>query len=342
MPSPPSVPDQDRLLELIEAFAGQNILVLGDLVVDRFIRGTPKRISREAPVLILRHEGEELVPGGGANAIANLRALDGRPVPVGVVGDDEAGAALLDIFHQRGIPTDGVLVCSGYRTPCKTRILAGAKHAIKQQIVRYDIEDTLSLAAGERAKLLRSLERHAEACPVFVCSDYGLGAAEPDLARAFEAGDRLLRIGDSRHRLADLGGFDGASPNEEELDSLEGEEGSILERGRRLRDRLGVRFLLLTRGSQGMVLYEDDGASTIPVHGTDQVADVTGAGDTVIGTLALALAAGASPLEAALLANYAGGTVVMKMGTATVSREELRVAVRADPGPLEELRWERY
>jgi rfaE bifunctional protein kinase chain/domain len=340
VPPKSRVPDAARLLELIDGFAEQPILVLGDLVADRFIRGTPKRISREAPVLILRHDGEELVPGGGGNAVANLHALGGRPLPVGFVGDDEPGRALLDCFARRSIPIDGILVRRGYRTACKTRVLAGARHAIKQQIVRFDVEDPSPLSAAERAELERRLAQRVPRSRVFVLSDYGLGAADPSLLMALESRDGQVRIADSRYRLGEIRGLDGATPNEEELESLEGEQGSILERGQRLRARIGARFLLLTRGSHGMILFEEGRAATIPVHGTDQVADVTGAGDTVLGTFALASAAGADPLEAALLANYAGGVVVMKMGTATLGRDELRAAVRADARPLQELRWE--
>jgi rfaE bifunctional protein kinase chain/domain len=262
-------------------------------------------------------------------------------LPVGFVGDDEPGRALLDVFARRGIPIDGILVRRGYRTACKTRVLAGARHAIKQQIVRFDVEDPSPLSADERADLERRLIQRATRCRVFVLSDYGLGAADPSLAMGLESRDGQIRIADSRYRLGEIRGLDGATPNEEELESLEGEEGSILERGQRLRARIGARFLLLTRGSNGMILFEDSRAVTIPVHGTDQVADVTGAGDTVLGTFALASAAGAAPLEAALLANYAGGVVVMKMGTATLGRDELRAAVRADTRPLQELRWEK-
>ena len=341
VPPRSAAPETARLLELIDGFARQPVLVLGDLVADRFIRGTPKRISREAPVLILRHDGEELVPGGGGNAVANLHALGGSPLVVGVVGDDEPGRALLRWFEERGIPVDGILVRRDYRTACKTRILAGARHAIKQQIVRYDIEDPRPLSPVERTELERRLRDRAPRARVFVLSDYGLGAGDPALAAQLgRPGSPLLRIADSRHRLAELVGLDGATPNEEELEALEGEEGPILERGRRLRARLGVRFLLLTRGGNGMILFEQDRAVAIPVHGTDQVADVTGAGDTVLGTFALAAAAGATPLEAALLANYAGGVVVMKSGTATLGPDELRAAVESDARPLQELRWE--
>ena len=181
---PRSRPDAARLLELIDGFAEQPILVLGDLVADRFIRGTPKRISREAPVLILRHDGEDLVPGGGANAVANIRALGGRPLPVGFVGDDEPGRGLLESFAARGIPTDGILVRRGYRTACKTRVLAGARHAIKQQVVRFDVEDPRPLTDAERADLERRLVERSSRCRVFVLSDYGLRSRRPGTAQA--------------------------------------------------------------------------------------------------------------------------------------------------------------
>ena len=144
----PALPSRARLLELIDGMAGQPVVMLVDLVADRFITGTPKRISREAPVLILRHEGEEFIPGGGANAVANVRALGGEPLPLGVVGDDEPGRLLLEALAARGIATDGIAVRPGYRTPTKTRILGGGRHAIKQQIVRYDVEDQVELDAG--------------------------------------------------------------------------------------------------------------------------------------------------------------------------------------------------
>ncbi|MFL6202100.1 MAG: bifunctional heptose 7-phosphate kinase/heptose 1-phosphate adenyltransferase [Thermoanaerobaculia bacterium] len=338
------LPTAGRLLGLIEAMAGQPVVMLVDLVADLFITGTPKRISREAPVLILSYQGERLIPGGGANAVANVAALGGRPLPLGVVGDDASGRGLLDAFHERGVTTQGIQVRSGYRTPTKVRILGGGRHSIKQQIVRYDIEETLALTAGERDRFAECLESWSAEARVAILSDYGYGTVEPELLpwmREALGADATL-VCDSRFRLGDFRGLDGATPNEEEAEAL---LGSTLdedpEGGRGLLDRLGARFLLITRGSQGMSLFERGSTAHLPVHGTDQVADVTGAGDTVIGTFALALAAGAAPLEAALLADYAGGVVVMKMGTATLTREELRHAVESDPGPLEELRWAR-
>jgi rfaE bifunctional protein kinase chain/domain len=352
MPETPTIPTADRLLARIDAMAGQPVPMLVDLVADVFVTGTPKRISREAPVLILSYQGEQLIPGGGANAVANVAALGGRPLPLGVVGDDPHGQKLLAELQGRGIETGGIRVRPGYRTPTKVRILGGGKHSIKQQIVRYDIEETLVLEEGERERFCRALAGWAGDAPgagirAVILSDYGYGTVEPALLprlrAALGASSPIVTIvGDSRYRLADFAGLDGATPNEEEAETLLaepiGEDPERLERaGQSLRERLGTRFLLITRGSRGMSLFQAGRSAHLPVSGTDQVADVTGAGDTVIGTFALALAAGADPLEATLLANYAGGVVVMKMGTATLTPDELRRAVRSDPRPLEEL-----
>ncbi len=343
-------PTQSRLLELVDAMGGQPVVMLADLVADRFITGTPKRISREAPVLILRHEGETTTPGGGANAIANVAALDGRPLPLGVVGEDRSGKELLEIFAERGIETGGILRRTDYRTPTKTRILGGGRHAIKQQIVRLDIEDEVHLAPADLEALLSPLARWGKTARAVVISDYGYGSAAPQilpsLRQALPKGCPIL--GDSRYRLGEFIGLSGATPNLEEAEAILGHDleemagGSLNASGGQILKRMGSEFLLITRGSAGMSLFRTGGPTAhVPVHGTDQVADVTGAGDTVIGTFALALAAGATPLEATCLANYAGGVVVMKMGTATLDRDELRAAIRNDAKPLEELQWDR-
>ncbi len=351
MTSPPAAPTPERLLELVAAMPGRRVLMLVDLVADRFVTGTPKRISREAPVLILRWSGETLAPGGGANAAVNVRALGGVPAVHGIVGDDAGGRDLLSALGERDVATAGVLVRPGYQTPVKTRILAGFPTGIKQQIVRFDREEEARLDPVELARLDREIRTEGASggtgsARVAILSDYGYGAVAPELVGAVRAalGPDGVVLVDSRFRLDAFRGLDGATPNEEEAEallgrSLDDSNGNDAGAGADLRERLGARFLLVTRGSRGMSLHTSAGTISIPVHGTDQVADVTGAGDTVIGTFALAIAAGATPLEAALVANYAGGVVVMKMGTATVSPEELRAAIRADRKPLEELRW---
>jgi rfaE bifunctional protein kinase chain/domain len=334
--------------------AGRPVPMAVDLVADRFVTGTPKRISREAPVLILQYEEEHLIPGGGANAVANVAALGGRPLPLGVVGDDASGRELVAALADRGVDVSGIRVRAGFRTPTKVRILGGARHSLKQQIVRYDVEDSLDLGEEDRSAFAERLAAWSAATPasVAILSDYGYGAVVPALLPILRRclGDAGRLVCDSRYRLGefgDQGGLDGATPNEEEAEALLGgpletADGGLGGAGRALRRRLGVGFLLVTRGSRGMSLFAADGAVHLPVHGTDQVADVTGAGDTVIGTFALALAAGATPPEAAALADYAGGVVVMKMGTATLTPDELVHAVESDPVPAEEATWERW
>ncbi|HEY1435736.1 MAG TPA: PfkB family carbohydrate kinase [Thermoanaerobaculia bacterium] len=327
-----------RLLALIDRLAGRRLVVAGDFVLDRFVYGHPKRISREAPVLILRFWKEESLPGGAGNTAANVRALGGIPVPVGATGADESGRALREAFRSRGIATDGLVEAPGYRTPTKTRVLGGAPHAIKQQIVRYDVEDTLAPGSPGVSGIAERLRTAARGAHGAILSDYGYGAVSPEavpvLRAALEPEGRLCV--DSRHRLLEYIGVDAATPNEEELEesagaALEDSEARLEEAGATLRTRMQCASLLVTRGSRGMALFSGaSAAERIPVHGTDQVADVTGAGDTVLATFALALSAGAAPLEAALLANFAGGVVVMKMGTAVVTPEELKAAVEAD------------
>ena len=329
-----------RLQALVPSLAGRRIVVAGDYVLDRFVYGHPKRISREAPVLILRFRGEERLPGGAGNTAANVRALGGIPLPVGVAGGDEDGRALRESLAARGIATEGLLEAPGYRTPTKTRILAGAPHSIKQQIVRYDVEDALPAGDGLASALARSLRAAASGAEGAVLSDYGYGAVSPSsVAGLREALPRGARISvDSRHRLPEFSGVDAATPNEEELEECTGRpldesDEALSEAASALRARMRCPSLLVTRGSRGMALFSDSAdaqPALIPVHGGDQVADVTGAGDTVLATFALALAADATPLEAALLANFAGSVVVMKMGTAVVTPAELSAAVEAD------------
>ena len=330
---------RSRLLTLLDGFESATVALWGDLVLDRFILGTPKRISREAPVIILRYEAERNLPGGAANALANLAALGVAVRAVGAVGDDEPGAVLLELLAERGIDVAGVLRVTGFRTPMKVRLLGGGACSLKHQMARYDVEDTLPADAPWRSELRGRLERAADDAGAVAVSDYGYGAVDPGLVGDLGAGAR--RPGwialDSRYRLQELRGVDAATPNLEELEAWAGrrlpEDGDVARAAEELRRHLGGRFVLATRGNRGMTLVEENARPLhIPVWGGDEVADVTGAGDTVLAVLVAALASGASPAEAAVLANYGGGIVVMKLGTATVSLEELRAAVTADPG----------
>ena len=329
---------RQRLSSLIDSFAGLRLVVAGDYVLDRFLYGHPKRVSREAPVLILRFWKEEHLPGGAGNTAANVRSLGGVPVPVGALGEDEAGRTLQRVLEERGIETDGLLTVAGYGTPTKTRILAGAPHGIKQQVVRYDRESRLApdeAVAGEIARRLADSARQARGA---VLSDYGYGAVPADavalLRSGLPAGTPILV--DSRHGLTGFEGADAVTPNEEELEESTGRPlgdsaGELESAARSLARQIRCTTVLVTRGSRGIALFQDGAPPvSIPVHGTDQVADVTGAGDTVLATFSLALASGATALEAALLANFAGGVAVMKMGTAVVTPEELKGAIASD------------
>ncbi|MEM6706604.1 MAG: PfkB family carbohydrate kinase [Acidobacteriota bacterium] len=342
-------PDCDRLRQLIEQLRDRPIVVVADLVADRFLSGWARRISREAPVLILEQESIELVPGGGANAIANVRSLGGSPRPIGVVGSDDSGHDLVADLAARGLLTEGITELAGHLTPTKTRVLGGSTAASRQQIVRIDSGDSFELEGATRERLLEAIGAALEGVPsaTVVFSDYGYGVATPELCAAVQSRRADVQIlVDSRYRLAEYQGIDAATPNQEEAEALVGsrldEEDALLEHAPALRRRLDVDKLLITRGRRGMALILENGVAFIPIYGTDQVVDVTGAGDTVIGAFSLALAAGATGLEASLLANYAGGVAVMKAGTATVTATDLLDAVEADADLPERVRWRSF
>jgi rfaE bifunctional protein kinase chain/domain len=315
--------------------------VLADLVADEFLYGRVQRVSREAPVLILQYDSTDVRLGGGANAAHNIRTLGGTPVPVGVVGRDDHGRRLRGLLRDTGISVTRVASDPGYVTPVKTRILAGGVHSTKQQMVRIDKATRLSARSPVRRSVLASLRALRERVDAVLVSDYGFGLLTPELVQASVALARQRDVPvtvDSRFALLGFRGMTAVTPNEPEVEAALGitignDRRRLESAGRTLLRRLGVKACLITRGSDGMALFEPGRPTLhVPIHGSDQVADVTGAGDTVIATFTLALAAGASPREAALLANYAGGIVVMKRGTATVSAAELDAAIASDHG----------
>ena len=324
-----------RVRASVDVFGGRTVVVVGDVIADEYLFGKPARISREAPVLILRFTEREALLGGAANAAHNVAALGGRVVPIGVLERDPAGDELVALFHAHGIATDGLVAETGRTTTVKTRIMAGGYQATRQQVVRLDREPSGELQPMTEDALLSRLTALGARADAFLVSDYGYGTVTP---RVFERVRALARRSgaivtvDSRYQLPRFTGVTAATPNEAELAQLTGldvdDERTVEKAGRQLLERLDARLLLVTRGSRGMALLERDGATTfVPIHGTDEIADVTGAGDTVISAFTLGLAAGASPLAAASLANVAGGIVVMKRGTATVTATELRQAL---------------
>jgi D-glycero-beta-D-manno-heptose-7-phosphate kinase len=324
--------DLARLLDLVGAFSRQTICVAGDLVLDEFVSTEISRVSREAPVLILRHRRTESFPGGAANAINNLADLGARVLPVGVVGEDEAGRALLEHFRRKRINTSAIVRLRDWVTPTKTRTLAGWTHTTEQQVLRVDREPAAPLPDRVRQSLATKAKSVARRASAVLVSDYGLGAATPALVRGL--GTKRIAL-DSRFRILGYAGagVTAATPNEPELEAAYGEKigtdrAKLEELGRRALEDLGLASLIVTRGKDGLAVFEP-GAEVrhIPIFGSDVPVDVTGAGDTVIAVFTLALGAGASPLEAAHLANYAGGIVVMKRRTATLTRAELEAAI---------------
>ena len=317
---------------------GKLVVVYGDVVADRFVYGTPKRISREAPVLILRQYRDDVLLGGGGNAINNILSLGGLPIPVSVIGNDVPGNQVVEKMTAQGIDCSGILRVDRYRTPTKIRVLGGYPHGARQQIVRYDIEDALEITEEESDRFAALLRDQMSFAHGALISDYGYGVVTPRLAANLTGyATRKPVTLDSRYNLLRYPDVTAATPNEEEAAAAAGislmDDGEhIKEVAETLQQSLDCEAVLITRGSRGMALYERGARDLIliPVYGTDQVADVTGAGDTVIATFTLALAAGASYAEASKLANYGGGIVVMKMGTATVSNEELRHAIERD------------
>jgi rfaE bifunctional protein kinase chain/domain len=327
----------ERLLALVTACKRKRVVVFGDLIADEFVYGRIARVSREAPVLILEYDATEIVPGGAGNAAANVASLGGTVRLVSLAGRDEAGRRLFKVL-PRSVERAGLTRPGGYRTPVKTRILAGGIHSAKQQVVRIDRFASEIVSDAHRAAAERAAKRAIKNADAVLISDYGSGLVQPRFVAELAASLRARRkpvpiLIDSRYALTRYRGLTACTPNESEVEQVLGvkiaDSKTVLERaGRALLKRTRMSAVLITRGSRGMALFEP-GVPTVhvPIFGSDQIADVTGAGDTVMATMTLALAAGASFEEAARLANYAGGLVVMKRGTATVSAAELRRAI---------------
>jgi rfaE bifunctional protein kinase chain/domain len=335
------VPTAEDLLRIVDRFRGRKVAVIGDLVLDEYWVGRSSRISREAPVLILEHEGDRHVPGGAANAAMNVRSLGGAPLVVGRLGGDPAGIKLARALRKSGLSTTWLFRDKSGGTIVKTRILAGSSHAARQQIVRLDRGHTEPLTRAAEKRLTRAARTAIRRAGAVLLSDYGYGVLSRVLRRAAIGDARRAKIpivADSRYDLASYRGATLLTPNEHEVleaMGLRSLRASALRRaGESLVNGGGARAVWITRGSDGMLLFERGSRPRgLSIVGSSDVADVTGAGDAVSATAALALAAGATQLEAAMLATYAASVVVMKRGTATVSREELRHAIRSERPP---------
>ncbi len=313
----------------IQRFSSIRVAVLGDFIADEFIYGATSRISREAPVLVLDFTGREIVPGGGGNAAMNAAALGGNVRAIGAFGADEAGLELRRAMGKHGIDTDLLWADSERVTPTKTRIMAGGRNTKRQQVIRVDHEKKLDLSESLESRMVREIERMADdGLDALLISDYGLGVVTKGVKDEIrKLSTELIITVDSRYAGDSFFGVTAITPNEEEVEGMLGywpDEERLDEAGATLLEKTGARAVLITRGDKGMSLFEGNvPRADIPIHGSDQVLDVTGAGDTVIAAFTLSLAAGASMREAAEIANRAAGLVVMKAGTTVVEPHEL-------------------
>jgi rfaE bifunctional protein kinase chain/domain len=332
--------EKSRLLTIIDSFPGKKVAVWGDFILDEYLYGTTRRISREAPVLILSYRDHEYLLGGAGNSLLNLKALGADPIPIGVLGQDTAGRRITGLIRKKKISPEYLLTEKAFSTPMKTRILAGEENTRKQQILRIDKEAEVPDTSALNKRIFKALKEAEKQANALIISDYNYLNVKEDIYTQIlpEFKRRGIPIAlDSRFRLLQFKGTTVATPNEPEVEAalqvdIHGQHDQIQEIGRKLLKATASQAVLLTRGSQGMVLFQKGKPLvSIPVFGSTHIVDVTGAGDTVITVFTLALAVGAGFKDAARLANYAGGLVVMKKGTATVSPQELKEAIVSEP-----------
>ncbi len=318
---------EERFKRLVSRFVQKNVLVVGDVMLDQYMWGRVSRISPEAPVPVVEVDKVSFTPGGAANVACNVASLGGRACLIGVVGDDEEGRRLRQLFADNGILTEGLLTDHERPTTLKNRIIAHS-----QQIVRVDRERKEAVNGPLSQLVLERLRRVLADSDILVVSDYAKGLLTPALLRSIiasarQAGKAVL-VDPKGRDYSKYRGVTAIMPNKQEAgQAVNGDitdESSLISTGRTLLRQLECEAVLITRGEEGMSLFEKRGCITHLPTFSRTVYDVTGAGDTVIAALSLALAAGASFLESATLANHAAGIVVGKVGTATVTSRELK------------------
>lgn len=334
--------NKERFVELLELFVSKRVLVVGDFILDEYLVGDTKRVSREAPVVVIDHKGSVFHPGGAANAVQNVTALGGAAFACGVVGGDGYGATLREMLVRRGADVSGLIETPEISTAVKTRIVAGDLHAQRQQVARIDRSYRVTPDSPALREVRRAVEKALSGTDAAVVSDYGMGIVPSPVSESLIAEARRRGVPivvDSRFALGSYVGATVATPNEVELfDSMSvanGESSDLVAIARRAIDRTRLEGLIVTRGNRGMLVCDATGhAERIGIVGTSDVADVTGAGDTVSAVVALSLSSGATLVEAAVMATYAASIVVMKRGTATMSRPEMIAAREKHPEPV--------
>ena len=320
-----------ELISITNNMHGKKILVIGDIVADVYVDGRISRISREAPVLILQKAGEKVVAGGAANVVANAATLGAEVYAVGVIGDDHYAQSLVDILKGLEVHVEGIVCDKSRPTISKTRIIAGGRATVSQQIVRIDEESNDPLSKKVEAELIAKIDKILPNVDGIIISDYGSGTVTANarkLITRFAGKKKLPNIVDSRYNIGDFEGVGFVKQNDSELGNFVGypidDVTDLIAAGSKLLTKLNVDGVLITRGEMGMSLFERNGAAHhIPVSDMSEVYDVSGAGDTCVAAFLLALTANAQPAIAAKIANFAAGIAVRKLGTSTVSATEL-------------------
>lgn len=319
------------MIKTVNSFHSINALLIGDLILDRFVFGHSSRISREAPVLVLKYLNEKIVPGGGGNAANNLLNLDCKLKIASVLGNDEAGHKLIHFFSEAGADTSAIITDDNYTTSSKTRIMAGGMHTTVQQVIRIDRESRQRISDETEARLIEMITEQIKWADLILLSDYGVGVFTGKVIDVINSAARIstgkVFLVDSRYQINSFKGMTIATPNEEEAALATGilpEDVNIRVAGDKIMSATQNQNLLITRGSQGMALFRRGRDITyIPIYGSADISDVTGAGDTVSATMGLSLAAGADAELAARIATIAASIVVHVPGTVPITMKEL-------------------
>lgn len=329
--------DPEMLRSYVDRFSDARILVIGDIMMDRYISGKVSRISPEAPVPVVEVEKRTEMLGGAANVVSNLAALGARPILCGVVGDDRPGRGILRLLRTKELQTEGILVVADRATSIKTRVIAHT-----QQVVRYDWEDRAELGSDNVQRLLEFIRERLDGLDAIIVSDYGKGVVCSSFMKGLKGIIKGLRAPSGPVVAVDpkIGGFDLyqevdiITPNQSEASAFCGFEindhNTLLAAGRRLLEALNCNIVLITRGKAGMTLFEKDREPIQIPAAAKEVFDVTGAGDTVIGTFCLGIACELEPKYAAIISNLAAGIVVGKVGTSAVSSADLKRALSVE------------
>jgi D-glycero-beta-D-manno-heptose-7-phosphate kinase len=323
---------RDRLEKVLESMKGKRIAIIGDLMLDRYIWGAVTRISPEAPVPVVDMESEQARLGGAANVAKNIQSLGGEPYLIGVIGDDNSGKVVRELLAESGFASDGIVVDQSRPTTVKTRIIAHGQH-----VVRIDRESRMDISTAIQEQVMNVLRQKITSIDGIIIEDYNKGVIVKELIKQIvdlaRSSRKIVSVDPKYHNFFEYHNVTLFKPNRKEAEEALGAklhtDKDVVAAGKEILKRLKAENLLITKGENGMSLFDSSGNVYHTPSRANGVADVSGAGDTVIATLTLAVAAGATMGEAAALSNFAGGIVCRYVGIVPIDKTELRHAVLA-------------